>query len=236
MPNVDKKIIVLKNVSKTFPLGENKISALEGINLEIDSGSFVLIYGPSGCGKTTLLNIIAGLDLPTLGGVNFLGADFCHLQEEERDLFRAEHIGMVHQVGYWIKSLTVLENVILPLMMRGLEEERAKSYGLKTLSELGIAKLAGQLPGMLSGGQQQKAEVARALVAKPPLILADEPTGDLDSKSGDEIMDILSYLNQKHKQTILLVTHNLNYWDKGNRRIEMKDGRIVKDNRGIASD
>jgi len=220
---------VVEEVKKNFVLGSRVIQALKDVTLQVRSTDFLVIFGPSGCGKSTLLNIILGLDKPTKGTVKVRDTNIYNLDEDQRAAFRAKKMGMVHQMPYWIKSLNAIENVALPLIIEGGKEKNAMREARKTMQELGIIELSRQIPTQLSGGEQQKVGLARALVSDPWILLADEPTGNLDSKSGDEIMSLFKFLNQKHKRTIILVTHNEEYWDNGTRRIEMKDGEIVKD-------
>lgn len=223
-------IIQVENVQKDFPVGKNTINALSDINLEVRATDFIIIFGPSGCGKSTLFNLILGLDAPTQGTVKIRDIDiYTQLNEDERAKYRAQKIGMIYQMPHWIKSLNVLDNVALPLIIEGTKEYAARHRAENMLGELGLTDLSGQIPTELSGGQQQKVGLARALVSTPWIIMADEPTGNLDSESGDQILAYLQELNEEHKRTILMVTHNKSYWDCGTRRIEMKDGRIVGD-------
>lgn len=222
-------IIQIEKLEKSFKVGDNEIKALRGVNLDIKSTEFIVIFGPSGCGKTTMLNIIAGIDTPTTGKVRIRGTDIFALDEEKRGIFRSTKIGIIHQMPYWAKSLTVLENVALPLIVEGESQKLATEKATKVLRELGIFEFASQKPTQLSGGQQQKVAFARALVSNPWILFADEPTGNLDSKSAEEIMALFKLLNEKYKRTIILVTHNKDYFDVGSRRIEMKDGKIEKD-------
>lgn len=222
-------VIEVNNLTKTFLVGDNKIRALRDVDLKIYDTDFVIIFGPSGCGKSTLLNIILGIDQPTSGKVTVRNTDVFKLPEDERAYFRLSKIGMVHQMPYWIKSLTVRENVAIPLIIKGIKEKNALERADAIMEELSIGELANQKPTQLSGGQQQKVGLARALITNPWIIMADEPTGNLDSKSADEIMKILYGLSKKHKRTVILVTHNDKYWEYGNRRIEMIDGKIAKD-------
>lgn len=222
-------VIEVEGLEKTFKVGVNEIKALRGVDLTIKSTEFVVIFGPSGCGKTTMMNIIAGIDTPTKGKVKVRGTDLFALTEEKRGIFRSEKIGIIHQMAYWAKSLNVLENVALPLVIEGQKEQEALSRAEKVMKELGLSELSHQKPTQLSGGQQQKIGFARALISSPWIIFADEPTGNLDSKSAEEIMKLFKTLNSEYKRTIILVTHNKDYWDLGTRRIEMKDGIISKD-------
>ncbi len=226
---VHEAVIEVEDLEKTFKVGSNEINALRGVDLTVKSTEFVVIFGPSGCGKTTLMNIIAGIDTPTKGKVKVRGTDIFALKEEKRGIFRSEKIGIIHQMAYWAKSLNVLENVALPLIIEGQSEKAAIDRADKVLHELNLSELSHQQPTQLSGGQQQKIGFARALISSPWIIFADEPTGNLDSKSAEEIMKLFKMLNEKYKRTIILVTHNRDYWNLGTRRIEMKDGVISKD-------
>lgn len=222
-------VIDVKDVDKDFAVGKNTIKVLKKINIDVRSTDFIVVYGPSGCGKSTLFNIILGLDRPTKGEVIVRDAKIYNLDDDQRAKFRAKKIGMIYQMPYWIKSLNVIENVALPLIIEGEKEADAIRHAKRVLSDIGISDLSKQIPTQLSGGEQQKVGLARALVSNPWILMADEPTGNLDSKSGKEIMEIFRDLNQKHKRTILMVTHNEEYFDYGTRKVEMKDGEIIKD-------
>lgn len=225
------KTVVIKaeKVERSFEVGEGHIRVLRGVDLEIHSGDFAVIFGPSGCGKSTLLNIILGIDVPTSGVVHVRDTNIVNLSEDERANFRSRKIGMVHQMPYWVKSIDVRHNIALPLIIKGESQEEALEKADKLLRDLGIPKLGKKRPTQLSGGEQQKVGIARALICEPWIIMADEPTGNLDSEAGEEIMELFRKLNREEGRTILLVTHNDRYWDAGNRRIEMEDGQIVKD-------
>ena len=227
-------LITAENLKKSFRVGRNKVRALRGVNLEIKKGDFLLIYGPSGCGKTTLLNIIAGLDTPSAGKLFYRDLDLFSLNEDDRGIFRSKRMGIIHQLSNWVRSLNTVENIALPLIIEGKKESEAIEHAEGIMEDLKIGDLARQLPTQLSGGQQQKAEIARALVSKPQIILADEPTGDLDTASADEIMGLLDYLNKQMGRTIVLVTHNPAYATMGTRTIEMKDGLITKSTNNIS--
>lgn len=222
-------VINVENISKVFDLGKRKIQALSDVNLEIKSKDFLIIFGPSGCGKSTLLNIIAGADEPSSGKVIVRGKNIFNMTEDERGIFRSKKMGIIYQMSYWIKSLNVVENVAMPLIIEGMKAKRAISKAMALLLELKIDKLATQNPSQLSGGEQQKIGFARALISNPHIIIADEPTGNLDSTSADEVMSLFHTLNTQYKKTIILVTHNQAYWEMGTRRIEMRDGTIVKE-------
>lgn len=220
-------VIEIKGLKKRFKVGKKSIEALRGIDLSIYAAEFLIIFGPSGCGKSTLLNIIAGLDTPSEGKVEVRDTNIFRMDEDARGIFRSKKIGMIHQMPHWIKSLNVLENIALPLIIEGLAEKRALSVAQNIMADLKITQFANQIPTQLSGGEQQQAGLARALVSSPWIILADEPTGNLDSTSADQIMAIFDHLSRGLKRTIILVTHNQSYWNLGSRRIEMKDGLIV---------
>lgn len=223
--------IVLKNVFKDFRVGKNVINVLKDVNLEIPEHDFIVVYGPSGCGKSTLLNIVLGIEDSTKGDVIMEGVDLSALDEDKRSSYRLETIGMIHQMPYWIKSLNVGENVALPLLIRGVKEKVALKKAVTELRKLSMEKYAHQLPTQLSGGQQQRVSLARALVTNPKIIIADEPTGNLDTTNSDMVMGIFDMLNKDFGKTILLVTHNHAYWDVGTRRIEIQDGKIIRDTR-----
>ncbi len=227
--NKHETIIQTINLSKTFFVGHRKIEVLQDINLKISSTDFMVIFGPSGCGKSTLLNTIIGLELPTKGEIYVRENNIYALPEDERGILRSKKMGIIHQMSYWVKSMTVLENVAIPLLIEGEKQHHALLRAEKILEELNIMDLEDQLPTQLSGGEQQKAALARALITNPWVIIADEPAGNLDSKAAEEMMTLLTDLNNKAKRTIILVTHNQECWDLGNRRLEMKDGRIIGD-------
>lgn len=222
-------VINVSGVTKVFDLGTRQIQALGGIDLEVKSQDFIIIYGPSGCGKSTLLNIISGADEPTAGKVIVRDKNIFKMTEDDRGIYRSKKMGIIYQMSYWIKSLNVVENVAMPLIIDGIKKKKAIERARNLLAELKIEKLANQIPGQLSGGEQQRIGFARALISNPHIIIADEPTGNLDSTSADQIMGLFDTLNVKMKKTILLVTHNQAYWGVGTRRVEMKDGLIVKE-------
>lgn len=228
------EIIEVANLNKSFVVGNKEIKALKNINLKVHATDFLLIFGPSGCGKSTLLNIISGLDSPTSGSVEVRDVNIFGMNDDSRGVFRSKKMGVIHQMSNWIRSLTVLENVALPLIIEGISEKSAVKTALQVMADMKIEYLAKQKPTQLSGGEQQRASLARALTNSPWIILADEPTGNLDSTSSDQIMGIFDYLNKKLKRTIILVTHNQAYWSIGTRRVEMKDGMITRDVQNIS--
>jgi len=220
-------LIEAKNVWKIYGKGEAKTIALKNINLKIEEGEFVMIMGPSGCGKSTLLNILALLDTPTKGEVYYKGRRTSSMSENERAIFRRKISGFIFQQFHLIKTLTALENVELPMML----DERDKSYrrkrAKKLLEMVGLGDRLNHYPHQLSGGQQQRVAIARALANNPKIIFADEPTGNLDSKSGMAVMSILKGLNEKGI-TIIMVTHEQELTKYASKIIKLRDGEIVE--------
>lgn len=225
-------IIKVKNLSKSFDVGNQKVQVLKKINLEIEQGDFLIIFGPSGCGKSTLLHTILGLEEPTLGTVDFIGQDIYKMGlnkpngEDERSEVRKKNVGIVYQQPNWIKSLTVLDNVAFPLMLDGVTKERRTSRALDVLQTMGMANWSNYIPTQLSSGQQQKVALARALVTNPKVIVADEPTGNLDFESGQELMQLLTRLNKYENKTIVMVTHDLEYLTFAHTAVRMFNGEI----------
>jgi putative ABC transport system ATP-binding protein len=215
------------SVKKDFHVGTQEVNVLSNISLTISEGEFAVIFGPSGCGKSTLLHILLGLEPPSFGIVKFGAQDlYRHLDEDGRSVLRKKNIGMVYQQPNWIKSLSVIDNVAFPLVLNGITQEEARKIALQKIQELGMADWAEYRPGELSSGQQQKIALARGMSTNPQLIIADEPTGNLDYKSGVELMDLLQGLNKQGK-TIIMVTHDLDYLSYASVAIEMFDGHIV---------
>lgn len=222
-----KTAIKIDQVSKTFHVGTQAIQVLKNISLEIKSGDFAVIFGPSGCGKSTLLHIILGLEEPTQGKVSILGQDlYRKWSEDERANFRKQNIGMVYQQPRWIRALNVIENVAFPLSLLGSEKSAGLSKAMEVLKLVGMTKWAKYLPSELSSGQQQKVALSRALITSPDILIADEPTGNLDYESGQELMKLVSDLNQKTNKTFLMVTHDLEYIKFAKTAVEMFDGQL----------
>ena len=221
-------LIRVKNISKSFETAGGVVRVLNNISFEILDGSFTIIYGPSGSGKSTLLNALIGLDAPTTGQVTYSGKDMYAMDQNERAFFRADTMGMVQQTNHWVKSLSVLENVALPLRFLGVAPEAALEGAKSSLRRIGIEQHAHKYPDVLSGGEQQRAAMARALVNNPAYIVVDEPTGNLDSKNGDALMNLLRYLNKDFKRTIVLVTHNLEYLSLGDKLLLIEDGAVIE--------
>lgn len=219
-------MIELRNLHKIYRTDRVETAALTNINLQIRSGEFVSIMGASGCGKSTLLNIIGLLDAPASGEYLFNGRPLQHLKEKEKTVFRTAHIGFIFQSFNLINRLTVTDNVALPLLYARMDAEERKEKVARMLQRMNLQHRADHYPKQLSGGQQQRVAIARALINKPQLILADEPTGNLDSANGNNVMEMLSDLNDEGT-TILMVTHSQHDAGFSKRIISMKDGQIV---------
>lgn len=223
------EIITLKDVSKVYRTKEIETLALENVNLEIREGEFVSMMGPSGCGKSTLLNIIGLLDTPSTGTVSILNTEMANLSDSKLSAFRNENIGFVFQSFHLIPSLNVIDNVALPLSYRhSMSGSERKRRVEEVLSHLGLSHRMHHYPSQLSGGQCQRVAIARAIVGDPKIVLADEPTGNLDSKMGQEVMDILHKLNREDGRTIVMVTHNEQQAQMTDRIIRFFDGRQVQ--------
>jgi putative ABC transport system ATP-binding protein len=220
--------LVADKVRKTFEAENAPVRALRGANLVVPSGDFVALMGPSGCGKSTLLNLIAGLDVADEGTITVAGELVTGRTEDELSQLRRRHIGIVFQFFNLLEGMTVLENVALPAVIAGRKRKTAESRARDLLDLLGIGDKAGTVPGMLSGGQRQRLAIARALANEPTLLLADEPTGALDSEGGQEVIELLSRLHSGG-QTIILVTHDAGVASAAERIIRMRDGRIAVD-------
>lgn len=221
-------IIKLEGVEKVYRTKEIETLALQNINLDVEKGEFVSIMGPSGCGKSTLLNIVGLLDNASAGRVSILGEDVEKLNDTQRSAFRNRNIGFVFQSFHLIPTLNVAENVALPLIYRnGVGHSERQERVARVLERLGLSHRTKHLPTQLSGGQCQRVAIARAIVGDPEIILADEPTGNLDSKMGAEVMDLLHELNKKDGRTIIMVTHNEEQARQTDRIIRLFDGREV---------
>lgn len=221
-------IIQVTNLSKDFMIGKQVVNIIKKVSFEIEAGDFVVIIGPSGCGKSTMLHTILGLEEPSEGEIHFLGENIYHNTDEDyRSNFRKQHIGMVYQQANWIKSLNVVENVAFPLVLLGLDKESAIQKGMDMLKKVGLDEWAEYRPTELSGGQQQRVALARALINNPEIIIADEPTGNLDYKTGLEVMQLFSDLNTQQKKTVVMVTHDLEYVKYAQTTIRMFDGEVV---------
>ena len=227
----DTALIRLSAITKTFGRGQAAFQALKGIDLAIDSGDFVAIMGPSGSGKSTAMNILGCLDTPTSGSYEFEGVRVEQLSRNERALLRRHYLGFVFQGFNLLARTTALENVELPLIYRGEPAAARHAAARAALEQVGLAGWEHHTPGELSGGQQQRVAIARAIVTRPHVLLADEPTGNLDTHTGDEIMDLISALNQTQGITVLMVTHEPDMAAHAKRVIRFVDGRVDSDHR-----
>lgn len=220
-------VLEVNNLTKEYGSGEFKVVALDHVAFSVDKGEFVAIVGASGSGKSTLMNLIGGIDTPTEGSVKIDGQEIGALDEDQLAIFRRRNLGMVYQFYNLIPTLTAKENIILPWL---LDHRKSNEEKLNTIVHLlGLEKRAEHLPSQMSGGQQQRVSIGRALINDPAFILADEPTGNLDSKTSQEIIDILKATNQKYHQTILLITHDEKVALQASRIITIGDGKIKSD-------
>lgn len=223
--------IRIKELGKTYGQGECQVTAISQINLEIESGEFVAVMGPSGCGKSTLLHLVGALQTPSEGEITLDGKVLSGLDDEERTRIRRQEIGFIFQFFNLIPILSALENVALPLVLDGMDQSKANEIAANWLERVGLSDRQAHLPSQLSGGQQQRVAVARALVHDPAFILADEPTGNLDSKSAEEITALLREISETWKKTIIMVTHDPRMSSFANRIVHLKDGKIMHDNK-----
>ena len=221
-------LITLKNINKVYRTDEIETQALENVNIEVQKGEFVSIMGPSGCGKSTLLNIIGLLDAPTGGNITINGTDVQGMKDRELSAFRNRNLGFVFQSFHLIGSLNVLDNVELPLLYRDMPAKERRRLEMEILEKVGLSHRMYHFPSQLSGGQCQRVAIARAVVGNPEILLADEPTGNLDSKMGAEIMNLLHKLNKEEGRTIIMVTHNEAQAKQTDRIIRFFDGRQVE--------
>jgi putative ABC transport system ATP-binding protein len=225
-------MIEIRDMYKIYTMGENKVTALNGISIDIKKGEFAAIVGPSGSGKSTLMNMLGCLDTPTTGGYKLDGKEVSRLKDDELAVIRNFKIGFIFQKFNLLQKLSAVENVELPLIYQGLREREARKRAMESLQSVGLLDRMNHKPNELSGGQQQRVAIARALVTKPPVLLADEPTGALDSKTGIEVMGILKELHSMGN-TIILITHDNSLAMQSKRIIRIQDGEITED-RGVA--
>lgn len=220
-------VLEVKELTKIYGSGDTKVVALDHVNFKVNKGEFVAIIGASGSGKSTLMNLMGGIDIPTEGSVTIDGKEIFKLSESQLAIFRRRNIGMIYQFYNLIPTLTAEENVMLPRLLDNRSEDKEKLAEI--LKMIGLSDRAKHLPSQLSGGQQQRVSVGRAMINDPAFILADEPTGNLDSKTSFEIMDLLKFANKKCNQTLLLITHDEKIALQADRIITIQDGRIVSD-------
>ena len=227
-------IIEAINVTKTYNTGKMEVPALRGVTFTVERGEMVAIMGPSGCGKTTLLNCLSGLDTIDGGQILIAGTDLATMSDSSRTTFRAQEMGFVFQFYNLLPVLSAVENTELPLLVSGVKPRVAREQALKTLTQVGLGDRGGHKPAELSGGQRQRVTIARALVNDPSIVWADEPTGDLDSETADEVLALMRELNTKNKQTFVVVTHDPRIGAMCDRIIRMQDGRIIDHGFGAA--
>jgi putative ABC transport system ATP-binding protein len=220
-------LIEMENIRKDYHLGETVVHALQGIDLQIDKGEFVAIWGPSGSGKTTLLNLIGAIDEPSAGDLTIAGRDVHSLSDNQRSELRNGAIGFIFQSFNLLPVLSALENVMLPLQLKGASTKEAKVKALSRLAEVGLSQFVDHRPFKMSGGQQQRVSIARALVNSPSLVIADEPTANLDSETARMIISLMRELNEKEKTTFIFSTHDQRLLDRVKRLVRLEDGRIV---------
>lgn len=222
--------ILLMDVCKSFGTGEGRVDALKNINLEIARGEFLALCGPSGSGKSTLLNILSGIDKPTSGSTLFLDKSLNELDEGQLSTLRGRHLGFIFQFFNLIPVLSAFDNVCYPLILNGrYGRKEARERTQHTLESVGIGALGNRTPGQLSGGQQQRVAIARALAHDPQVVVADEPTGNLDQATGEVILELMMKINQETRTTFIVSTHSAQLRDRARRVIEIKDGEIVHD-------
>lgn len=226
---VNDSIVLLKDISKQYKIGESPVAALSNVSLKIKSGEYIAVMGPSGSGKSTLLNILGGIDFPTDGEVYIGDTRIDNLSEKALLNLRRSKVSYIFQEARLLSSLTAIENVMLPFAFRPVKgKSKDKEYALKMLEKVGLGKRATHLPHQLSGGEAQRVSIARALMNDPAIILADEPTGNLDSKTGEEIMDLFASLNNEGL-TIVMVTHDPQKASHAKRVIRLRDGEVIED-------
>ncbi len=219
-------ILETRDLKKYYGSGETQVRALDGVDLKVESGEFVAIVGTSGSGKSTLLHMLGGLDRPSSGSVLVNGKEIFTLKDEELTIFRRRKIGFVFQSYNLVPVLSVYENIVLPVELDGRKPDR--DYIHEVISTLGLEKKLNNLPSQLSGGQQQRVAIARALAAKPAILLADEPTGNLDSKTSQDVLSLMKVTGQKFSQTMVMITHNEEIAQTAHRIVRIEDGRIVR--------
>lgn len=221
------EILKVENLSKTYGKGENEVKAVDNISFTVQKGEFVAIIGASGSGKSTLLHLLGGVDRPTSGKVYIEGKDIYSLNDDNLAIFRRRQVGLIYQFYNLIPVLNVIENIILPCNLDGKQINRKRLTDL--LQTLGLEKRRNNLPNQLSGGQQQRVSIGRAMMNEPAIMLADEPTGNLDSKASEEIVSLLKLSNKKYNQTVIIITHDEKIALEADRIITIDDGKIIKD-------
>src|SRR5580692_5422311 len=223
-----KSLIKVRGINKTYSRGGEQIQVLQGLNLDVDKGDFVGFMGPSGSGKTTLLNLLGGLDVPTRGSITVAGDEITHMSASKLTAWRARHVGFIFQMYNLIPVLTAFQNVELPLLLTSLSKSERRKHVETALGIVGLTERMNHYPRQLSGGQEQRVAIARAIVADPTFLLCDEPTGDLDRKSADEILELLTRFSKEHNKTILMVTHDPMAADRAQATLHLNKGVLVE--------
>ena len=221
-------LIKIRGLDKTYRRGGEEIHLLQSLNLDVDQGEFVALMGPSGSGKTTLLNLLGGLDVPSKGSITVAGDEVTHMSSSKLTEWRARHVGFIFQMYNLIPVLTAFQNVELPLLLPKLSKSERRSHVEASLAIVGLADRMNHYPRQLSGGQEQRVAIARAIVADPTFLLCDEPTGDLDRKSADEILELLTRFSKEHNKTILMVTHDPQAADRAQATLHLNKGVLVE--------
>jgi putative ABC transport system ATP-binding protein len=224
----NSSLIKVRDLDKTYRRGGEEIHVLQGLNLDVDQGEFIAFMGPSGSGKTTLLNLLGGLDIPTRGSITVAGDEITHMSSNRLTEWRARHVGFIFQMYNLIPVLTAYQNVELPLLLTKLSKAERRDHVHTALSVVGLADRMDHFPRQLSGGQEQRVTIARAIVSDPTFLLCDEPTGDLDRKSADEIMALIEELVSKHSKTVLMVTHDALVAQRANTTLHLDKGVLVE--------
>lgn len=226
MAKQGEALIKARDINQSFKVGEDTVDILKNVNFDMLSNSFNVIYGVSGSGKSTLLNILTGLQRPTSGTILFSNDNIYTFKPDKLARFRASSIGIIYQQNFWVQSLNVVENVALPLYFLGYGKSQAHSMAITALEKIDMQAYAKSSPSHMSGGEQQRVAVARALVNDPSFIIADEPTGSLDTKNGDKVMELLSSIHKDSHRTIILVTHNMEYLPLADNLLHVQDGAV----------
>jgi putative ABC transport system ATP-binding protein len=228
-------LVTIRDLHKVFHRGGERIDVLQGVNLDIEQGDFLALMGPSGSGKTTLLNLLGGLDTPSQGSIDVAGDRIDHMSGGRLSAWRARHVGFVFQLYNLLPVLTAARNVELPLLLTKLSKAERRKRVEVALTVVGLRERMNHYPRQLSGGQEQRVGIARAIVTDPTLLLCDEPTGDLDRKSGDEVLDLLQALNQQHGKTIVMVTHDPHAAARARRTLHLEKGVLVEETTGVTA-
>ena len=230
---MEKNLIKLNKVSKVFKVGEENFTALHEVSLEIESGAFMSFVGPSGSGKTTLLNLIGGLDVPTSGDIYFKESGLSSMSRQQMAQYRRENIGFIFQTYNLLPVYSVYENVLFPLLLKGLKEKNVRDRVMDIVEKVGLSDQSKKRPSQLSGGQCQRVAIARALVKDPPLILADEPTANLDTENSLQVLELMRELNRQYKAAVVFSTHDEKVTRFIRREVKLEDGRVLADKNNL---